>query len=152
MELLIRTYRSSDAPALARLFYETVHSVNLRDYTLEQADAWAPRQIDLTAWDRSLARHFTVVALEDGRTIGFGDMAPDGYLDRLSVHRDFQRRGAASAICTALEAFVAAPVFTVRASLTARPFFLARGYRVVEKLQVERRGVLLASLLMEKQS
>ena len=93
MELLIRTYRSSDAPALARLFYETVHSVNLRDYTLEQADAWAPRQIDLTAWDRSLARHFTVVALEDGRTIGFGDMAPDGYLDRLYVHRDFQRRG-----------------------------------------------------------
>ena len=152
MELLIRTYRSSDAPALARLFYETVHSVNLRDYTLEQADAWAPRQIDLTAWDRSLARHFTVVALEDGRTIGFGDMAPDGYLDRLYVHRDFQRRGAASAICTALEAFVAAPVFTVRASLTARPFFLARGYRVVEKLQVERRGVLHASLLMEKQS
>ena len=152
MELLIRTYRSSDAPALARLFYETVHSVNLRDYTLEQADAWAPRQIDLTAWDRSLARHFTVVALEDGRTIGFGDMAPDGYLDRLYVHRDFQRRGAASAICTALEAFVAAPVFTVRASLTARPFFLARGYRVVEKLQVERRGVLLASLSMEKQS
>ena len=152
MELLIRTYRSSDAPALARLFYETVHSVNLRDYTLEQADAWAPRQIDLTAWDRSLARHFTVVALEDGRTIGFGDMAPDGYLDRLYVHRDFQRRGAASAICTALEAFVAAPVFTVRASLTARPFFLARGYRVVEQLQVERRGVLLASLLMEKQS
>lgn len=152
MELLIRTYRSSDAPALARLFYETVHSVNLQDYTLEQAGAWAPRQIDLTAWDRSLARHFTVVALEDSRTIGFGDMAPDGYLDRLYVHRDFQRRGAASAICTALEAFVAAPVFTVRASLTARPFFLARGYRVVEKLQVERRGVLLASLLMEKQS
>ena len=150
--MILRPYRSEDCPALARLFYETVHSVNLRDYTLEQADAWAPRQIDLTAWDRSLARHFTVVALEDGRTIGFGDMAPDGYLDRLYVHRDFQRRGAASAICTALEAFVAAPVFTVRASLTARPFFLARGYRVVEKLQVERRGVLLASLLMEKQS
>ena len=110
--------------------------------------------MDLAAWDRSLARHFTVVALSGtGVPVGFGDMARDGYLDRLYVHRDAQRQGvAASAICTALEAFVAAPVFTVRASLTARPFFLARGYRVVEKLQVERRGVLLASLLMEKQS
>ena len=147
MELLIRTYRSSDAPALARLFYETVHSVNLQDYTLEQAGAWAPRQIDLTAWDRSLARHFTVVALEDSRTIGFGDMAPDGYLDRLYVARTHLRRGVASALCDALPG-----ARVTRASLTARPFFLARGYRVVEKLQVERRGVLLASLLMEKQS
>ena len=62
----IRTYRSSDGPGLARLFYETVHSVCLRDYTQEQVDAWAPGTVDLAAWDRSFARHFTVVAEREG--------------------------------------------------------------------------------------
>ena len=56
----------------------------------------------------------------------------------------------ASALCTALEAYVAAPVFTTHASLTARPFFLARGYQVVREQQVERRGVLLTNFVMEK--
>ena len=146
----IRTYRSSDGPGLARLFYETVHSVCLRDYTQEQVDAWAPGTVDLAAWDRSFAQHFTVVAEREGVPVGFGDMARDGYLDRLYVHRDVQRQGVASALCTALEAYVAAPVFTTHASLTARPFFLARGYQVVREQQVERRGVLLTNFVMEK--
>ena len=152
MYMRIRTYRSSDGLALARLFYETVHSVNLRDYTHEQIDAWAPGKVDLAALDPSLSRHFTVVAEDEGRKIiGFGDMARDGYLDRLYVHRDFQRRGVASAICTALEVYVAAPVFTTNASLTALPFFRSRGYRVVREQQVERRGVSLTNFVMEKE-
>ena len=36
-------YRASDAPEIARLFYETVRSVNRADYSEEQVRAWAPR-------------------------------------------------------------------------------------------------------------
>lgn len=32
---------------------------------------------------------------ENGVIVGFGDMSPNGYPDRLYVHRDFQRRGTA---------------------------------------------------------
>ena len=41
----IRPYRSSDCPALAELFYQTVHAVNARDYSPEQLDAWADGRV-----------------------------------------------------------------------------------------------------------
>ena len=34
--MVIREYKPADCRALAELFYETVHSVNARDYTEEQ--------------------------------------------------------------------------------------------------------------------
>ena len=77
-------------------------------------------------------------------------MAGDGYLDRLYVHRDHQGRGIATALCDSLEAGCGVPCFTTHASLTARPFFERRGYRVVRAQQVERRGVLLPNFVMEK--
>ena len=49
----LRRYRESDCQELAVLFYETVHAVNIRDYTKEQVDAWATGHVDLEAWNRS---------------------------------------------------------------------------------------------------
>lgn len=138
--MVLRAYRSADCPALAELLYQTVHQVNIRDYTQEQVDAWATGQVDLERWDRELREHRTVVAWEDGLIVGFGDMDKTGYLDRLFVHKDFQGRGIATAICDALEGESAAPRLWVQASLTARPFFEGRGCRVVKAQQVERRG------------
>ena len=60
-------------------------------------------QVDLERWNRELTAHHTVVAWEDGLIVGFGDMDEGGYLDRLFVHKDFQGRGIATAICDALE-------------------------------------------------
>ena len=149
--MVLRAYRSADCPALAELFYQTVHQVNIRDYTQEQVDAWATGQVDLERWDRELREHRTVVAWEDGLIVGFGDMDKTGYLDRLFVHKDFQGRGIATAICDALEGESAAPRLWVQASLTARPFFEGRGCRVVKAQQVERRGGgLLPNFVMEK--
>ena len=149
--MVLRAYRSADCPALAELLYQTVHQVNIRDYTQEQVDAWATGQVDLERWDRELREHRTVVAWEDGLIVGFGDMDKTGYLDRLFVHKDFQGRGIATAICDALEGESAAPRLWVQASLTARPFFEGRGCRVVKAQQVERRGGgLLPNFVMEK--
>ena len=87
--------------------YETVHSVKAADYTEEQLDAWATGNVDLAAWDKSFLEHFTIVAEEPGddgkKIVGFGDIDSRGYLDRLYVQKDYQRRGIASAICDELE-------------------------------------------------
>ena len=117
----IRPYRSSDCPALAELFYQTVHAVNARDYSPEQLDAWADGRVELAAWDASFRAHDTRVAVEGGVIVGFADLGPDGYLDRLYVHRDWQGRGVASALCDALPA-----ARITHASITARPFFERR--------------------------
>lgn len=145
----LRYYQSGDCKALADLFYQTVHSVNAADYTEEQLNAWASGAVDLNQWDQSFFSHCTLVAEQDGLIVGFGDMAPDGYLDRLYVHKDYQREGVASAICEALEKTVTGTV-TTHASITAKPFFEHRGYRVTLEQQVIRRGVALTNYVMEK--
>ena len=66
MPMKLREYESRDCPALAELFYETVHRVNAADYSPAQLGAWAPEQVDLAAWDASFRAHCTLVAEQDG--------------------------------------------------------------------------------------
>ena len=147
--MILREYRPADCPQLADLFYHTVHTVNTKDYTEEQVNAWATGQVDLEAWDRSFREHYTVVAEENGLLVGFGNIDQTGYLDRLYVHKDFQGRGIATTLCNRLEQAVAGSIVT-HAPLTARPFFEKRGYTVLREQQVERHGVRLTNYVMEK--
>ena len=149
--MTLRDYTKTDCAELAELFYDTVHTVNAKDYTQEQLDAWATGKVNLEAWNESFQAHHTVVAEMDGKIVGFGDMDETGYLDRLYVHKDYQRRGVATAICDALEQNAKVAEFTTHASITARPFFEKRGYTVVREQQVERRGIWLTNFVMKKE-
>lgn len=148
--MTIRPYRPSDLPEITELFYDTVHTVNAGDYTPEQLDAWADGTPDTAEWGRTLAEHTAFVAMEGETLVGFGDMDASGYLDRLYVHKDFQRRGIASALCGALEAAVGAERTVTHASITARSFFESRGYRLVRERRVVRHGVPMTNYRMEK--
>lgn len=147
----IRPYQPADCPALAELFYNTVHTINARDYTPAQLNVWATGTVDLEAWNQSFLAHYTVVAVKDDQIIGFGDIDKTGYLDRLYVHKDHQHQGVATAICSQLEQSVPnVSKRTTHASITAKPFFLSRGYQVVKEQQVIRGGIALTNFIMEK--
>ncbi len=146
----LREYESADCAELAELFYNTVHSVNAKDYTKEQRDAWATGEVDLREWDRSFREHKTVVAVENDEIVGFGDIAESGYLDRRYVHKDHQGRGIASAICGEPERFAKGRRITTHASITVKLFFERRGYRVVFEQEVIRHGAALKTYVMEK--
>ena len=47
----IRKYQPSDCKTLTELFYHTVHTVNAKDYTEEQLNVWATKQMDLEKWN-----------------------------------------------------------------------------------------------------
>lgn len=147
--MVIREYLSSDCKELTELFYNTVHTVNAKDYTKEQLDVWATGQVDLKKWNQSLQEHFSIVAVDDGIIVGFGDIDKSGYLDRLYVHSDYQRKGIATALCDRLESAVQENIVT-HASITARPFFEKRGYEAVKEQQVERQGIFLTNFVMIK--
>lgn len=146
----IREYKPADCEQLAELFYNTVHSINAKDYTEEQLNVWATGRVDLQEWNLSFLKHKTVVAIEGDEIVGFGDIDTSGYLDRLFVHKDYQRLGIASAICNELESTVKGKSITTHASITAKTFFQQRGYRVVKEQKVTRQGIALTNYVMEK--
>lgn len=164
--MIIREYQPCDCKETADLFYHTVHTVNAKDYTEEQLDAWATGNIDLEKWNQSFLEHYSVVALDGERITGFGDIDRTGCLDRLYVHAEYQGKGIAAAICDKLEQAVRKKTgicasasgasdtishkkIVTHASLTAKPFFEKRGYRLVREQQAERQGILLTNFVME---
>lgn len=150
MNIIIREYNTGDCAELEALFYHTVHTVNAKDYTEEQLDAWATGTIDRTAWNRSFLANYTLVAVAGDTIAGFGDIDDTGYLDHLFVHKSFQARGIATMLCDRLESHFPLKRLTTHASITAKPFFEKRGWRVVTEQQVKRKGILLTNFVMEK--
>lgn len=146
----LREYRQDDCAKIMALFYQTVHQINAKDYDKSQLDAWAPADADKSAWGISLQKNYLLVAVEDGQIIGFGDIDSTGYLDRLFVHAQWQGGGVATALCNALEAKICTGMITTHASITAKPFFEKRGYRVLKQQQVQKRGVILTNYVMQK--
>ena len=146
----IREYRPSDCKYLAELFYQTIHSINAKDYTDEQLNVWATGNVDINEWNLSLSEHFSPVAIKGGIIAGFGDIDRTGYLDRLYVHKDYQSQGIATAICDKLEHAFGVSKITTHASITAKPFFLHRGYNTIKEQQVIRSNIPLTNYIMEK--
>lgn len=146
-------FAADDAEDAERLFHETVHAVNARDYSLPQLDAWAPceetqRQkiIERLRWQESIA------ARECGILVGFETLCEDG-VDMLYVHKDRQGQGIARRILLELERMAAergGADIVVFASITARPFFGKMGYNLDCMNAAVRNGVILANCLMSR--
>lgn len=149
--MVVRKYMSSDCEYLAELFYQTVHSINARDYTKEQLNVWATGMVNLSEWNKSLSEHFTIVVLENDMIVGFGDIDKTGYLDRLYVHKDYQNQGIGTIICDNLEKAVEMDKIITHASITAKNFFIRRGYKVMKEQQVRRNGIFLRNYVMKKE-
>ena len=147
--MIIRKYQSSDCKEIINLFYNTVHIINAKDYTREQLDVWATGKINLEKWNESLQEHFSIVAVDKNTIVGFGDIDNTGYLDRLFVHHNYQKKGIATAICNQLEKAVQSNI-TTYSSITAKSFFEKRGYKVIKKQEIKRNGIFLTNFYMKK--
>ena len=99
----LKPYQPNNLTAMLALFHRTVHTVNAKDYTPQQQDAWAPGDVTQdpqrrARWDQTLREHLSLLAWEGEELMGFGDIdLAAGYLDRLYVGADFQGRGVATA-------------------------------------------------------
>jgi putative acetyltransferase len=151
--LAIREYCSDDLAELVELFRRSVREVASEDYSREQVLAWAPDQIDQTAWAAKRAAKPTWVAIVDDRIAGFSDLDASGRVDMLYVHPDFTRRGVATALLSKVESEALrqelARLFA-EVSLTARPVFERCGFSLVEAQSVELRGQQFQNFRMQK--
>ncbi|AOS44573.1 putative N-acetyltransferase YafP [Lacunisphaera limnophila] len=151
--IVLRSHQPADVPQLARLFHDAVHQTAGAHYTLEQRAAWSPPSPDLTRWRERLARQQVLLAESAGVLAGFCSWTVEGYLDLLFVDPAHGRRGVATTLYQAAEKSLrdhgATRVHT-QASVTAQPFFLRQGFRVVRHQIVPTRGVDLPNAVMEK--
>lgn len=152
--MLLRPYRENDASRTLDIFLRAVRITASANYSPEQVAAWAPDDIELSAWDSALRALNTEVIEIDGDVAGFTDVASDGYIHMMFVDPTYARRGAASMLLgwAAQTAAVAgaAELFT-HASITARPFFEAHGFAVESEQHPVVRGVEMTNFIMRKE-
>ncbi len=150
--MLIRLFQKQDSDRIAQLFHDTVREVNIRNYSLEQVEAWSPDDINFIDWSESCAKKFTYVA-EEEEIIGFGQLEANGHIDCFFCHKDYQRCGVGTRLYRAIEAKaleLGIERLFAEASITAKDFFKNRGFTIVKEQQVTIRGQDFINFVMEK--
>ncbi|MBS9804723.1 GNAT family N-acetyltransferase [Bacillus cereus] len=152
-DIIIRTFEKEDLDQVLQLFYETVHTVNARDYNELQLQAWAPKRLDRESWLQSLEKNISYVADNNGVIVGFGDYNDEHYVDRLFTHKDYQGKGIASYILQELEKEAVSlghgEIYT-EASITAKPFFESKGFACIKEQNKQHNGQNFINYVMKK--
>jgi putative acetyltransferase len=149
----IRCFRPGEEAALFEIFHSAVHLVARRDYTAEQVNAWAPRNLDPSRWEKKVRDLNPFVAELNGELVGYADIQLNGCIDHFYVSGFHPRRGIGSLLMTRLlqEAeYLGARVLTSDVSRTAQPFFQKFGFVVVEQRHPECFGVVVPNALMRR--
>jgi len=106
-----------------------------RDYHAELIERWAPHDHDMDQWIDRLAQKNPFVAVVNKEIAGTAEIDTDGFIDYFYVHPRCQGRGIGKALLATLESEAAKlGVSTIFAdvSVTAKSFFLSRGFSIVE--------------------
>ncbi len=150
----IRKFNDKDTEEIMQLFYDTVHNINIRDYTQEQVNAWAPQDMDYQHWNERLNSKMTYVAEIDEKIVGFAQLEANGHIDCFYCHNDFQGMGIGARLLDAIqrkaEELGINRLFT-EASITARGFFERKGFTEIKKQEVELRGMKFINFCMAKE-
>ena len=152
----LREYRAEDAPALARLFFESVQALGPRRYGPAQVAAWAPAPADpASVHARASDGRTTIVAVNAAdEIIGYADLEPDGQIDHFYRRPDAAGAGVAPALMDELLGRAAATGMSrlyAAASDLARGLFTRKGFVVVARRDFELRGQAIHNWLMERQ-
>jgi len=149
----VRRYNEGEEETLWYLLYQTVHTVNSRDYSLAQREAWAPSKCDLSKWKVRLRKTNPFVAEENGELIGFAELEVNGHIDCFYCASNWQRRGVGSALLGAIEQEAASQGITrlfADVSITAKGFFEAKGFFTEKEQMVSLCGEQLTNYAMSK--
>ena len=134
----IRKFLKGDEQELWELFYNTVHTINIYDYTQTQVDLWASSNLDTNTVIKKFREINPFVVIKNEKIVGYADIQSDGYIDHFYCHHQFQRQGVGRLLFSmikeeALKNGISQMYSNV--SITAKPFFEAMGF-LVEKEQI----------------
>ena len=156
-----RLFQPQDAPQIAQLFHNTVRTINLQDYSLNQVKAWAPDDLYFRDWIKVCTSRVTYVAAnvsengdqKQGIIIGFAELEIDGHIDCFYMHKDYQGCGVGKSLYQAIESHALklnCDRLYTEASITAKVFFQNQGFRIEQEQQVAVRGEVFKNYRMSK--
>lgn len=128
----IRKATENDLSQITQLFFDTVNTVNQKDYSKDQISVWSASSQNLDFWLNCIESQFFIVAERDNLIIGFASLDENARVDFMYVHKDFQNIGVATKLLDALESEAYEKDFTgiwSDVSITAKPFFLKNGFK-----------------------
>jgi putative acetyltransferase len=153
--ITIRNFETKDIAITWDLKFNTIRSINTRDYTVAQTKAWAPDNLDMNLWQKRVSKMNPFIAELNGKVVGFADLQNDGYIDHFFCHAEYQGFGVGRALMEhILEIGSSEGVsrFYSEVSLTARAFYEHFGFNVVNEQQVKIKDEQLTNFVMEKVS
>lgn len=158
-KIVIRRAAPEDLAELRELYINTVTTINKKDYTNEQIQAWikpwyenSPTRDGRTFAQKIIEQYFIVAIIEDV-IAGFGSIEDNGYLDFMYVHKDHQRKGVALTLLTELERYSNEQnlkEINAIVSHTAKGFFEKHGWEKIREEVVEVRGAVFTDNIMIK--
>lgn len=151
----VRPFKSTDAAALAEIFFAAVHEIASAHYGREQIHAWAPAVPSSDSFCKRLSdgRTLLVAVNNDDWPLAYGNFEPDGHIDHLFCRPGYSRKGIVAALYSELERTAYAAGISklfVEASEPARRFFEKQGFVVLERNDFESNGVPIHNWRMAK--
>jgi len=153
-KIIIRHYCTEDTQALANIYYNTIHRINIQHYTKEQVDEWAPTSsLETEGWAKKFSRTKPIIAVVEDEIVGFAAFESNGHIDCFFCHHDWIGKGVGSALMKEiLQRAKNNPIHHIfsEVSITARQFFEKNGFKVVAEHISVRNGIERKGFKMER--
>ncbi len=148
----VRRYQAGEEEQIWQVYYDTTRLINGRDYTAEQVRRWAPDE-GKPGWNERLKEKNPFVAEEEGQILGFAELEGNGHIGYFYSHHQWQRKGVGKLLYRALEEEALRrkiPLLFAEVSVTAREFFLGRGFEIVAEQNNLVCGTVAPNFQMQK--
>jgi len=152
--MYIKKYKPGEEKRLWEIFFNTIHNINIRDYSQSQILAWAPPDLDTEIWKNKIEsiNPFVVVNGED--IIAYADLQESGLIDHFYCDYRWHRKGVGSLLMRKIQDEAnqkgIASLFS-EVSITAKAFYASHGFIVTKNQVVEIRNARFINYRMEKQ-
>lgn len=151
MDFIITLCHPEELTRVRALFRQTVLNINTQHYSLDQVKIWASAADDEQRWLQMLADQHFLLAKNEDTILGFGTITPNGYLDLLYVHHNYQGQGIGKALIQALFDYAKTQnIGTIKSdvSITARPLFERMGFVVEREQQKLYKDIIFINYIM----
>jgi N-acetylglutamate synthase-like GNAT family acetyltransferase len=150
----IEKYHTQYAKELAQLFTNTIHKVNVKDYSKEQIESWAPSKVDYKKWENRFEKTKPYIVKNNNKIIGFFEFKDNGHIDCFYVHHDYQKQGIGKLMMSKIIEIAKEKKLDeifAEVSITAKPFFEQFSFITQNKNIVKKGKIKLVNYIMTRE-